>query len=473
MAATKAPKKERAARSTKQVASTGLSMSDDGGGIRPAYLLSLTLSNVRCFGPEQTLNLSRADGKPARWTVILGNNGVGKTTLLEALALMLPVRTVFADNKVRPRSRMPYAFGPDEEEPRRWFRNSQNICSLSMRFSWSESLEHQVVEELEVVHGITAGSDDKYPTFSYRILRQNHSALPYAYGASRRPGEGALNDEQDSDTIRTLFRDSATLRNAEEWLLQTDYAAAKESPHQSRAKRQLERVKKVLIAVLPDVRNVRVVTKERRGGLVKQVAEVETDDGWIPMSALGLGYRTMTAWMVDFASRLMERYGQLDNPLAGPAVCLVDEIDLHLHPRWQRELIDRLTELFPQTQFVVTAHSPLVVQAAKDANLVVLRREGDHVVIDEHTGSVRSWRLDQILTSELFELPSARAPELDALLRERNAILGKSRVTAADEERLAELRAQLADLPTGETSEDIEAMDLIRRAAAELRAKRT
>ncbi|MBL9042583.1 MAG: AAA family ATPase [Myxococcales bacterium] len=466
MTATKAPKKVRASRSTQRPASTARTASTDGSEIWPAYLLSLKLSNVRCFGPEQTLNLSRPDGKPARWTVILGNNGVGKTTLLEALALMLPEQKRYSDGDLGATSPLGYTF----PVPRRWFRYSQNHFELVVGLSWSNTLEGEICKDSITKQGLSAGADDPFPTYSSTYANQTHGTVVYAYGASRRPGEPSLSDEQNRNTISTLFSNNATLRNPEEWWLQTDFTAAKESPHQQRAKRQLARVKDVLVRVLPDVHDVRVVTSERRGGLVKQVAEVKTDDGWIPMSALGLGYRTMTAWMVDFASRLMERYSDLTDPLAGPAVCLVDEIDLHLHPRWQRELISHLSQLFPQTQFVVTAHSPLVVQAATDANLVILRREGDHVVIDQHSGSVRSWRLDQILTSELFELPSARAPDLDQPIRERNALLAKPRLTATDEKRLAELRRQLADLPTGETSEDIEAMDLIRRAAVALRA---
>ena len=49
------------------------------------YFLSLTLENVRCFGESQTLDLSDGNGKPAQWTVILGDNGTGKTTLLQTL----------------------------------------------------------------------------------------------------------------------------------------------------------------------------------------------------------------------------------------------------------------------------------------------------------------------------------------------------------------------------------------------------
>ena len=86
--------------------------------------------------------------------------------------------------------------------------------------------------------------------------------------------------------------------------------------------------------------------------------------------------------MVDLAHRLFERYSDCDNPLEQPAIVLVDEIDLHLPPKWQRTIINDLTNIFKQTQFVVTAHSPLIVQSApKETNIVLLKRQGDQVVI--------------------------------------------------------------------------------------------
>jgi len=177
------------------------------------------------------------------------------------------------------------------------------------------------------------------------------------------------------------------------------------------------------------------------------------------------------AWMVDFASRLFDLYPKSPNPLAEPAVVLVDEIDLHLHPRWQRTLMGYLSERFPNTQFIATAHSPLVVQAAQDANIVLLRREGDHVVIENNVEAVRNWRVDQILTSDLFGLESARPPETEKLLEERTKILSKARLTKKDRERLKELEEEIGPLPTGETPEEIEAMDVIRRAAERLKAE--
>lgn len=280
-----------------------------------------------------------------------------------------------------------------------------------------------------------------------------------------------MTSEASDDPSQTLFDDDATLRNPEEWLLQNELVANTPSPLQETAKRQRQRVIEILTRILPGIDDIRVMPHADARRQVRASAEVHGPDGWVPFSSLGLGYRTMTAWIVDLASRMFERYGALDDPLTGPAVCLVDEIDLHLHPRWQRDLIQRLSTLFPNTQFIATAHSPLIVQAAPDANLVVLRRQPDGVVIDNAPRSVRKWRVDQILTSELFDIPSARAPELDAWIQERDEILARPELTDADQKRLAELRQKLDGLPHGDTPEDIEAMEVIRQAAKALKSK--
>ena len=165
------------------------------------------------------------------------------------------------------------------------------------------------------------------------------------------------------------------------------------------------------------------------------MSNFKTPYGWVPLRQLGYGYRTMIAWVVDFASRMVERYPDSPDPLAEPAVVLVDEIDLHLHPKWQRELIGFLTERFPNTQFIVTAHSPLIVQAATDANIALLKREGDHVVIENNPETIRGWRIDQILTSDLFGLETARPPDMEKLLLRRKELLTKPRLTKAEQER--------------------------------------
>ncbi len=211
-----------------------------------------------------------------------------------------------------------------------------------------------------------------------------------AYGAGRRLGYTSLSQTEGSDATQSLFIEDAPLLNAQDWLLHLDHSASKRSSAQEQQQQRLDMVKDVLIKVLPDVSDI--FFDASSGVIPRPTVQFKTPYGWVPLRQLGYGYRTMIAWIVNFASRMVERYPDSSDPLAEPAVVLVDEIDLHLHPKWQRELIGFLTERFPNTQFIVTAHSPLIVQAATDANIAVLKREGDHVVIENQPETIRGWR---------------------------------------------------------------------------------
>jgi hypothetical protein len=92
----------------------------------------------------------------------------------------------------------------------------------------------------------------------------------------------------------------------------------------------------------------------------------------LELSELSDGYQAMLVIVLD----LMLRYAYLffeGDPLAGNSFVGIDEIDLHLHPRWQRTVLPNLAALFPNTQFVLTTHSPIVVQAAIDQGFTVLQ----------------------------------------------------------------------------------------------------
>jgi predicted ATP-binding protein involved in virulence len=419
------------------------------------YLLDLTVRNVRCFGPEeQTLRLSDSQGRPAMWTVILGDNGVGKTTLLQCLVALEPHRHFLAVyEEARPLVRLPTH--PSEEW--RIYRNPNRADETSVQGHVAAGEASRGVVEIRVptngrLVNLKAKSDDRL-----RGLRC------YAYGAARRMGS-ASSVPTVEDPAASLFLDNVALVDVEEWLLVEDYALRR-APSDNTARR-LGRVKQVLTDLLPDAEDLRI--QESRTS-PKPKLEVKTPYGWVGLSDLSLGYRTMIAWTVDLASRLFERYPDSPNPLAEPAIVLVDEVDLHLHPKWQRELRRHLTERFPNTQFVVTAHSPLVVQASENENIVVLRREGDHVVIDNDVETIRGWRVDQVLTSDLFGLKTARPPEYDEIIAQRNEILARRSLDVNDRARLRSLGNEIEKLPAGETPADLEAMEIIRQAAAKLK----
>ncbi len=188
----------------------------------------------------------------------------------------------------------------------------------------------------------------------------------------------------------------------------------------------------------------------------------------------------MIAWVVDLVKCMVRRYPESVNPLAEPAVCLVDEIDLHLHPVWQRKVIGYLSERFPNTQFIVTAHSPLVVQAAAsaDANIAVLVRSKEkdadgnyYVEIKNNPEDVKNWRLDQILTSDLFGEIDLRPPNVEEWFSRKRELLAKPKMSRTETVELAELDAKIESLPVGDSAKFSRELELLRSALDSLKTK--
>jgi predicted ATP-binding protein involved in virulence len=431
----------------------------------PVYFLQVEFDNVRSFDKTQILDLSDGKGNWKRWTVILGDNGLGKTSILQAIASLEIFKRYDNDGKYSYSLRGGISVARNS-------RGNNLIIRAKVTQNFVASGPH-TSSDLEVI-GYTENNSSgwSYQGKYYQSKdRDNYVMSIYSYGANRVMGNSLLADSPNEDNSETLFDETKKLINAEEWLLQLDYAASKESNIKSFAENKRNQVRQTLIDLLPDVTNIRFTTPNKTN--LKSSIEFQTSFGWLGLNELSLGYRTMVAWMIDLAARMFRRNPDSDNPLAEPAIVLIDEIDLHLHPKWQRNIFEYLSEKFPNCQFIVTAHSPLVVQSApQEVNLVVLRKEGHKVIIDNDINNVRNWRLDQILASDLFGIESARNVDLEKTLFERTALLKQEKLTTKDKERLNELNLIVHNLPTANNSDDIEAMEIIRKAADFIKNKR-
>ena len=294
----------------------------------------------------------------------------------------------------------------------------------------------------------------------------------YCYGAGRTVGNSILSETPKSvDTCASLFNDRADLLNPEEWFLFADYRIAKDQDPLTTQNFNL--IKAALLKVMEEgeVTDLEVVSPALPSrGNPRQGVRFKTPYGWVRLRDMSLGYQTLVVWLTDFADKLFVRYPDSKNPLEEPAIVLIDEIDLHLHPSWQRKLLKSLSDIFINTQFIATAHSPLVVQAAGDAgaNVVLLRREGNQTVVVQDLPDVHRWRIEQILSSELLDDTSPLSPQTEADLKRRNDLRLKKRLTAKDKAELAQLDAALIAQPIGTTAPERRAEDLLAQLACNL-----
>jgi predicted ATP-binding protein involved in virulence len=93
------------------------------------------------------------------------------------------------------------------------------------------------------------------------------------------------------------------------------------------------------------------------------------------------GEKSLLAMVGHLSRHLAEGSEHLDNPLEASALVLIDEIELHLHPAWQRMIIPRLTQIFPNCQFIVTTHSPQVLSHVDPECIHILDYDGDNIVV--------------------------------------------------------------------------------------------
>lgn len=143
---------------------------------------------------------------------------------------------------------------------------------------------------------------------------------------------------------------------------------------------------------------------------------------------------------------------------------LLDEPDTHLNPNWQRNYVKLLNKFNldnTNSQIFVATHSPLIVQAAKEANIILFKKEEDSVVTDNNSHQIENWRLDQVLVSEYFGFDSARPPGLDNYMMLREQILKSYPISEENKKELEKFENEFGVLPTGETKTELETLQLM------------
>ncbi|MFN6564203.1 MAG: AAA family ATPase [Nostoc sp. ChiSLP01] len=211
---------------------------------------------------------------------------------------------------------------------------------------------------------------------------------------------------------------------------------------------QLEAVRQAIYSLVPYFSNLRV----RRSPLRMTV---EKQDEELTVNQLSDGEKCLLAMVGDLARRLAIANPSLPDPLQGTGVVLIDEIELHLHPKWQREIIPALTRTFPNCQFIVTTHSPQVISQVKPEGIYILEKTDEGVIAKKPESSFG--RDSNRILEDLMGVP-ARPQEIKDRLHELFRLIDEGNLDDA-----RQLSQEIADIIGQDEPELVKASVSIRR----------
>ncbi|MDX2218193.1 MAG: AAA family ATPase [Burkholderiales bacterium] len=394
------------------------------------FLKQIELKNLRSI---QSMRISFAGSEPTqnrRWTILLGENGCGKSSALRAIGLVLSGSEALAS-----------IIG----KPDNWIRNGAKQCTIAAQIETADGKSRDIALELargDTMRDIYKRNDKSLDALDRALRHASRNYFIAGYGVARRPpseSEAFSKREPDflpprAQSIASLYSNDAPLMSLEQWIMQRDYTHGESA---------LVALKEAVNQLLPGMTFSRIDKRQRQ-------VFFKTVDGEVPLGQLSDGYQNMAAWCGDLLYRILQAHPDHNNPLNCRGVLLIDELDLHLHPVWRRRLVEFLDKTLPNFQIIATTHSALAAQQCGPDELYVIRREGRRNLptLVPFVGEPRNMMLHQLLLSPMFGLST-----LDSLAIQRKKdearllATRKGPLRASEKQRLAELRGELADTP--------------------------
>ncbi len=317
----------------------------------PDYIIAFHIKNYQCI-----YNL-RIDSLPSdsQFIVFTGENGYGKTSILQAITIGL--------------------YGNVDEQSNEVLLNSENsVISISLYHN----------------KGITSQWISNTSGLISRIIPNI-----IAYGASRlqiEAPETMFEYNKKRSPIYSLFHTEGVLQNIEYWLLT------------KANKKQQTQVKDLLVKIMPHIDNIKI-----NGQSI-----IYTENGLsVDVTKLSAGHKSVLAMIGDMLIRLYEQQPSAPSPSDLTGIVLIDEIEAHLHPKWQREFPKLLSTIFPKIQFIVTTHSVITFLGMPKNSVFfnVSRTENGGTEVKRVDIDVANFLPHQILTSPIFGMENVLSVE--------------------------------------------------------------
>lgn len=368
--------------------------------LKNVHIEKIELKNYKCFDyleikiPEVEVKFDKEEEPQEPWLVFLGENGVGKSSLIKAVAIALMGQDYLNTLKLDPKKVLKH--GSQSGYIKVYGTKRDEIYEVTFN---SEKLTSNITESVCYLLG---------------------------YGSTRLLPKGNLEPEADSNYVKTknLFDYSVSLSDAKQWLLdipedQFDNVASS--------------IKELLL-----LNNEDIIQIDNNKTLYINYAE---GNNRTDIEELSDGYRSIFALTVDIMKTLS--LGNLTFKEA-EAVVLLDEIGTHLHPRWKMEVVNRLRKTFPRIQFIVTTHEPLCLKGLKKNEVIVLKKNEEREIISiTDLPNPSDFRVDQLLTSEYFGLNSTLDFQTEEKFKRYYSLLAKEDRSPEEEENIIKLSQEL------------------------------
>ncbi|SCD20201.1 putative ATP-binding protein [Proteiniphilum saccharofermentans] len=348
--------------------------------------------------------------------VIIGENGAGKSSLLDAIAYLLSWftarivnlkgngNTIKSDDiSVTERdAEISVCLDPGNNTPEiAWnLYGSRNKLEKAGKTDLSELMNY--VKSLLSLKD--SNSISSVPIVAYYRVNRSVTEIPLRvkkmeYGNIFEVYKTAFENKTGFRAFFSWYRNREDLENQ-----RMRFENAGEDP-------QLSAVRRALSSFFPDYNDLHV----RRNPMSMVLKKGDT---LFNLNQLSDGEQCYLALISDLSRKLVIANPESQDPLKGHGIVLLDEIELHLHPSWQKGVIDKLKEVFPNIQFFITTHSPLVVSNI-NAEQLILMREGERV----YTSSLSFGKEVNDILIDFFNLSSPRGIEMERSIEEAKKAL--------------------------------------------------
>ena len=372
------------------------------------------------------------------FNLVVGVNGVGKTTVLDTLAVCFSAVVGNANHLPR------YGKSFEADDIRVGAGALQAECDFEHAGEVHGYLLHRFRDRSPYQEATQWLRENEKP-YNRPAIEEFHPGIPTDGSGGKPEGKvlavlfstnRSVTSDQSSRRGAAADGDSPAFREAlsarplrlnefADWMR----AQQELSTERPAARRMLVAFDKAVMRFLPDYRNLRPTVDAGNHSLL-----IDRGAAPLPVRHLSDGERGVLAIVLDLTRRLAQANPEMPDPAAeAEAIVLIDELELHLHPGWQRRIVRNLTETFPKCQFIATTHSPQIIGEVEHDRIQIMA-DGE-VYPPTHSFGVDSSRvLEEIMDA------GPRAEEVDTLLKAVSREVGKQRYDNA-----RELLVQLVD----------------------------